>query len=981
MGPARIRHSARVGTQRKPNRRDLPVLPGGPDLERALRQAVRGEVRFDDGERALYSTDASNYRQVPIGVVAPVDAADVEAAIAVCREHDVPVLPRGAGTSLAGQGCNAAVVLDFSRHMAGTLEVDPARRIARVQPGTVLDDLRRPTERDHGLTFGPDPSTHNRCTFGGMIGNNACGAHSILTEFYGPGPRTSDNLHELDILTYDGLRMRVGPTSAAELQSIIEEGGRRGEIYAGLKKLGDQYKDLIRTRFPQIPRRVSGYALDELLEENGFHIARALAGSEGTCVTILEATVALVPFPRERTLLVLGFPDVYIAAEHVPAVREHRPIAIEGMDDAVLIALRRKGLGPTDPHLLPDGRGWLLVEFGGDTLDEAQDRARDLMTAFAKLNEPPSMKLVTDPREARQVWIVRESGLGATAFTPGEPPTWEGWEDSAVAPEKLADYLRELRKLLDRYGYRAALYGHFGHALVHNRITFDLVTADGIAKFRSFLEDAADLCVRFGGSLSGEHGDGQARGELLEKMYGPELIQAFRDFKAIWDPTGRMNPGKLVDPNPLDSDLRLGPTYSPPNPRTHFAFPQDGGSFAHASLRCVGVGECRKRDYGVMCPSYMVTGEEKHSTRGRARLLFEMLRGETVAGGWRDDHVREALDLCLACKGCKHECPVSVDMATYKAEFLAHYYEGRMRPRGAYTMGLIHRWAGLASLAPRLANVLARVPGVKFAAGVAAERTLPRFAPRTFRRSWRPGPSPEPGGAKRRRVLLWTDTFNNHFEPNVLHAGAAVLETAGFEVALPPKGLCCGRPLYDWGMLDRAKRQLRQILDALRTDIEAGTPIVVLEPSCAAVFRDELVNLFPDDESAQRLMKQTHLLAEFLESQGAEIPRVEHGVLLHAHCHQRALGGTANEEHLLARAGATCTVLDSGCCGMAGAFGFDKEKYDVSMAIGERVLLPAVRAAADDMVIVTDGFSCREQIRQGTGRRAVHLAEVLVGHG
>jgi FAD/FMN-containing dehydrogenase/Fe-S oxidoreductase len=948
-------------------------------LEAALRRAIAGEVRFDAGSRALYATDASNYRQVPIGVVIPRDCDDVVATVATTRQFGAPLLPRGGGTGLAGQTTNVAVVMDLSKYVHRLLELDPVARRARVQPGIVLDALRAQAER-HRLTFGPDPSTHNRCTLGGMLGNNSCGVHSVLAEFYGPGPRTTDSVERMEVLTYDGLRLDVGPTSDAVADRIIAEGGRRGEIYQRLRALRDRYAALIRERFPDIPRRVSGYDLTQLLPERGFNLARALVGTEGTCVTILEATVTLVPSPPARALLVLGYPSVFEAGDHVPEIREHKPIGLEGLDDRLVDDMIRKRLHPGNVRLLPEGRGWLLVEFGGETKAEAHGRAQRLMDALRSKNgHAPSMKLYDDPAVEHVIWTVRESGLGATARVPGQPDTWEGWEDSAVPPARLGDYLRGLRKLFDRYGYGCALYGHFGQGCVHTRIDFDLVTADGIRKFRAFLHDAADLVLSHGGSLSGEHGDGQSRAELLPKMYGAELCEAFREFKAIWDPDGRMNPGKVVDAYRVDENLRLGTQYAPPRLATHFRFPDDDGSFARATERCVGVGECRREGGGTMCPSYMVTREEKHSTRGRARLLFEMLRGEAITDGWRDEHVRDALDLCLACKGCKGDCPMNVDMATYKAEFLSHYYAGRLRPRAAYAMGLIHWWARGAALAPGVANALARnrvVGGaLKWMAGVAPQRTLPAFAPETFRHwfqardGWRPGGDP---------VVLWTDTFSDHFFPDTARHAVAVLEAAGCRVEIPPRVLCCGRPLYDWGMLDLAASLLRRTLDTLRPAIRAGVPVVVLEPSCLAVFRDELPNLFPDDLDARRLSRQAVTLAGFLAGRRQYAPpRLEGRALLHGHCHQKALLGVDAEANVLRAAGLDVEVLDAGCCGMAGSFGFERAHYDVSIAVGERALLPAVRAAADDTLLVADGFSCREQIAQTTGRRAVHIADVL----
>ncbi len=944
----------------------------GRALEAALRSRVRGEVRFDASSRALYATDGSSYRQVPIGVVVPRDNDDVIATIATCREHGAPVLSRGGGTSLAGQCCNAAVVLDFSKYMAGILEIDPARKLARVQPGVILDHLRSVAEKHH-LTFAPDPATHDRCTLGGMIGNNSCGVHSVMAG------KTDDNIEALDVLTYDGLRMTVGATTPDELEQIIRAGGRRGGIYAKLKGIAETYGDLVRQRFPEIPRRVSGYNLNFLLPENGFHVARALVGSEGTCVTILEATCRLVESPPERVLLVLGYPDIFMAADAVPEVMAHQPIGLEGVDDLLAEYTRRRGINAEGLALLPPGGGWLLAEFGAQTQQQAQAQARGLMEALGRAKVVPNMRLCSK-MEAKHVWTVRESSLGVISHVPGEPLSWEGWEDSAVRPDQLGDYLRDLKRLMGRFSYHGVLYGHFGHACVHTRINFDYQTEDGVARFREFMNEAADLVIRYGGSLSGEHGDGQARAELLPKMFGPELIQAFNEFKAAWDPDWKMNPGKVVEPYRMDENLRLGPGYDPWDPPTHFKFPQDHGSMAHATLRCVGVGKCRHYEGGVMCPSFRVTREEEHSTRGRAHLLWEMAQGDVIHGGWRSEEVKNSLDLCLSCKGCRRECPVSVDVATYKAEFLSHYHEGRVRPLNHYAFGNIDFWARLASHAPGVANLATQLPFLrdiaKTVAGIPRQRSIPAFAPQTFK-SWfrRHRPLHVDGPL----VLLWPDTFNNYFLPNTARAAVSVLENAGFRVELPQGNLCCGRPLYDFGMLARAETLLLRILDTLAPEIEAGVPIVGLEPSCVAVFRDELCNLFPRDERAQRLSRQTFLLSEFLENYKnlIPLPRLERKAIVHGHCHHKSVLNIGSEEAVLSRMGLDWEAPAPGCCGMAGSFGFEAETYEVSAAIGELELLPAVRQAPPDWLVIADGFSCREQIAQGTDRQALHLAEVL----
>lgn len=944
-------------------------------LERALRRQVRGDVRFDSASRALYATDGSNYRQVPIGVVLPRDADDVIAAVTLAREFGAPLLCRGGGTSLAGQCCNVALVLDFTRYMARIVEIDPERRTARVQPGVILDNLRNAAEKHH-LTFAPDPASHNRCTLGGMIGNNSCGVHSVMAG------KTDENIESLEVLTYDGTRMCVGKTSEDELEGIIREGGRRGEIFAGLKNLRDRYADLVRQRYPNIPRRVSGYNLNYLLPENGFDVARALVGSEGTCASVLEATCRLVESPPARVLLVIAYPDIFQCADHVPDVLAHKPIGLEGVDDLLAEYTRRKGINPEGLALLPEGGGWLLAEFGADTIPAAEAQAQSLMEALGRTPAPPQMRLFTNPEQARRVWEVRESSLGVVSYVPGEALTWEGWEDSAVAPEKLGKYLRDLRRLMNSFDYRGPLYGHFGHGCVHNRINFDLQSKEGVAKFRKFMEAAADLVVSCGGSLSGEHGDGQARAELLPRMFGPELVSAFREFKSIWDPGWKMNPGKVVEPYRMDENLRLGSGYKPWDPETHFQFPNDNGSLAHATLRCVGVGKCRREEGGVMCPSFRVTREEEHSTRGRAHLLWEMMEGEVVRDGWRDQSVKQSLDLCLSCKGCKSDCPVSVDLATYKAEFLSHYHEGRLRPRSHYAFANIDIWARLASNLPGLVNLVTQLPFLrdiaKLAAGMPQQRSVPAFAPQTFR-AWFQGRANEQRTADAASVMLWPDTFNNYFLPDTAKAAVEVLEAAGFSVSIPRSILCCGRPLYDFGMLDRAKRLLLKILDTLEPEIEVGLPIVVLEPSCAAVFRDELINLFPHDARAHKLSQQTFLLSEFLERRAAHfrLPNLPVKALIHGHCHHKSLMRMTDEETVLRKMGIDWTAPAPGCCGMAGSFGFEEEKYGVSMAIGELELLPAVRQAPPDSLIIADGFSCREQIAQGTDRQALHLAEVI----
>ena len=936
-------------------------------LARDLSRVVDGEVRFDPGSQALYANDASIYRQVPTGVVIPRHAADVIAALDVCRAHDVPVLGRGCGTGLAGQSVNAGVVFDFSKHMNKIVDVDPGRRTARVQPGVICDQLRGDVAA-HGLTFPVDPATHDRCTLGGMIGNNSCGTHSVM------GGKTVDNVLELDVVTYDGTRMTVGPTTGEQYERILRDGGRKAEIYRALRDLAAAYAPLIRDRYPQIPRRVSGYNLGDLLPEGGFNVARALVGSESTCVLVLEATVRLLPQPPHHTLLVVGYPDAATAADHVPDLLGTDGLTgLECFDAGVLVNLDKHGDHIPGMDELPPGGAWLLAEYGADSEEEADRRVEAASTRVGD----GTPELFEDPRHEAEVWEVRRSTIEYTRI-PGEHSGLAGWEDAAVAPERLGGYIRDYCALVSKYGYHTVLFGHFGQGCLHNRLDLDLETAAGVANFNEFLEEAGDLVVRYGGSLSGEHGDGQLRANQLVKMFGGDLVRGFADFKRAWDPAGRMNPGKVVAPYHPVQNLRQGPGYRPRQVETHFAYPDDERGFADAVNRCFGIGKCRHASGGTMCPSFMVTGEERHSTRGRARLLSEMMSGHLSGNGWRDPHVKDALDLCLSCKGCKSDCPVGVDMATYKAEFLAHYYARRIRPRQAYALGLIPVWARLASHAPGLVNAALNAPGggrlAKAAAGVEPSRTAPGFAAEPFR-SWFEHHNGPPDGEP---VLLWPDTFTNYFTPEVGIAAVQVLEDAGYRVRIPDRPLCCGRPLYDYGMLPTANRWMRRILAELREPAGAGMPLIGLEPSCLAVFRDELPNTFPGDTTARQLAKQSVTLGEFLSGRGYPPPRLERDALAQVHCHHGAVFGYGPERDLLERMGLRLEVPDSGCCGMAGSFGYERgQRYQVSRDCGERVILPAVRDAPDSTLIIADGFSCREQIAQATDRRPLHLAQVL----
>jgi FAD/FMN-containing dehydrogenase/Fe-S oxidoreductase len=966
-------------------------------LEAALRARVDGEVRFDAGSRAAYSTDASNFRQTPIGVVVPRSVDAAAEAVLVARDHGAPVLSRGGGTSLAGQCTNAAVVIDWSKYCTRIEAVDAAARTCIVQPGIVLDELNRQLEPT-GLRFGPEPATHMNCTIGGMIGNNSCGATAQRTG------KVVDNIARLEVQLYDGTRFWCGETGDEEYVAIERRADPRAAVYRRLRRLREEYAEEIRRRYPGIPRRVSGYNLDSLLPEHGFDVAGLLVGSESTLVTVLRAELELVPVIKERTLVVLGFPSIDKAGDAIPAILPYEPIALEGVDSRLIRDERIKHLNPEARAELPEGHAFLMVQFGGDHVEEAEEQAHRLLRGLRTSDHDPSVAFLDDPAHEDELWQVREAGLGATAHIPGKPDTFEGWEDSAVPPDRLGDYLRRLSALFDEFGYSSdtgpSLYGHFGQGCVHTRIPFDLYTADGVAAYRAFMERAADLVTEFGGSLSGEHGDGQSRGELLEKMYGPELVTAFGRLKAIFDPDDRMNPGKVVAPYRLDENLRLGASWAPADPQDlYFRYPDDGGSFAQAANRCVGVGKCRQHSPAggaVMCPSYQVTREEEHSTRGRARLLFEMLDGHgdgPIRDGWRSTEVRDALDLCLACKGCKTDCPANVDMATYKAEFLAHHYEGRQwrRPRAHLSMGWLPAVAqavGRLRLAP-MVNAITHTPLLARAATAAAgiaDRELPLFAGETLQQWYaRRGPVATGDGAgSRGTVLLWPDTFTNAFHPHIGRAAVEVLEHAGWRVELPKRPVCCGLTWISTGQLATAKRVLTRTVAELADHVRGGGLVVGLEPSCTAVFRADAAELFPGDQDVRRLGEQTVTLAELLSQhtpgyRPPAVPPAAARALAQVHCHQHAVLGWDADQDLLGRAGVEVEHLESGCCGLAGNFGFEKGHLEVSEACAERVLLPRLRAAGPDTVVLADGFSCRTQIHEldSGGHEAVHLAELL----
>ncbi|MFJ1738511.1 FAD-binding and (Fe-S)-binding domain-containing protein [Streptomyces microflavus] len=957
-----------------------PTADAPEGFAAALRSAVRGESDFGAAARALMTMDASNYRRVPLGVLAPRDADDIAAALTVCREYGVPVVPRGGGTSIAGQATGTGLVLDLTRHLNAILDLDPAARTATVQPGVILDDLRA-AAAPHGLTFGPDPSTHSRCTLGGMIGNNSCGAHSVA---WGT---TADNVRGLSVVRYGGEALRLEQGGGFERPERsrgferpeqsrgFELPGVRGTAAhgpEGVRELIGAHLALLRTGYPDLPRRISGYALDALLPEHpgGPDPVRAFCGSEGTLAVVTEATVRLVEAPRARALAVLGYADESAAAEAAPGLLPYRPLTVEGMAADLV----------REPAGLPRGAAWLFVETGGNTPAEAKAHAERILRGADAVDGT----VVTDPAGQRALWRIREDASGTATRMPDGTEAWPGWEDCAVPPARLGPYLRDFRALLAGHGLRGTPYGHFGDGCIHVRIDFDLLTPPGIARFRRFSEELADLVVAHGGSLSGEHGDGQARAELLPRMYGDELVGLFGRFKDLWDPDGGLNPGILARPARLDENLRF--EVLPKRPvDVAFGYPQDGGDFAGAVRRCVGVAKCRTEaapGAGVMCPSFRATGEEAHSTRGRARLLHEMLAGEVITDGWRSTEVRDALDLCLSCKGCRSDCPVGVDMATYKAEFLHHHYRVRLRPAAHYAMGRLPRWLRLAAPFARPLNALARLRPLaalaKRLAGIAPERTIPVLARETYSR-WLRGQQGRGAHilSSSRVVHLWADTFTEYLSPQVGRAAVRVLEEAtGRTVLPPPSGVCCGLTYVSTGQLDAARRVMRRTLD--RIGLLPGHPVVVLEPSCAATLRTDLPELLPDDPRAAQLASSVRTLAQYLEEHAPDWtpPRLDRPAVGQTHCHQHAVIGDAAERRLRERMGLT-GELSGGCCGLAGNFGFEKGHWEVSVACAEEQLLPAVRGSEPGTEVLADGFSCRTQLDQLAGRRARHLAEVI----
>jgi FAD/FMN-containing dehydrogenase/Fe-S oxidoreductase len=910
------------------------------DLVAALGRNGVGDVDDSALARSLYSSDASLYRIPPAVVVRPRDADEVVATLAAARETGIPVTMRGAGTSIAGNAVGPGVVVDTRRWMNRVVEVDRERRTALVQPGVVHAALQK-AAAPQGLRFGPDPSTHTRCTIGGMIGNNACGSRALG---YG---RTVDNVVGLTVLLADG--------------TVLEPGASHGALDA----LVDAHLATIRTEFGRFGRQVSGYSFEHLLPERGRSLDRFLVGTEGTLAVVLEAEVRLVEDAPARALAVLGFPSMFEAADAVPALLTHPLVACEGLDQRITDVLRAHGGHVPD---LPRGAGWLFAEVTADTAAEAESLAQ----AVAATAGVPH-RIVTDPAEQTTLWRIREDGAGLAARSL-QRQAKSGWEDAAVPPASLGAYLREFDTLLKEAHLDGVPYGHFGDGCVHVRIDFELDDRAGVGRFREFVEASADLVAKYGGSMSGEHGDGRARSELLPKMYSTEAIGLMRQAKRILDPDNLLNPGVLVDPAPFDADLRGAGRHVPV--RTTLRLTHDDGSFAQAVHRCTGVGKCTADTTGsggVMCPSYVATQDEKDSTRGRARVLQELVDG-TLLKGFDDPAVDQALDLCLSCKGCSSDCPTGVDMATYKSEALHQKYKGRVRPRAHYALGRLPQWARMSP--PGLANTMLRSRTVarvaKAAAGVDQRRGLPTFS----RRPWRTGRADIRGTTP--DVFLWADSFTDRFAADTGRTAVAYLESVGLTVAVIQEPACCGLTWITTGQLDQARRIVGDAIETLHPYVTSGTPVVALEPSCLAALRSDAVEL-TDDPRAAEVASGMRSLAEFLtglDDTGwlPDLTGVE--VVAQPHCHQHAVFGWDADRALLERAGATVTQV-GGCCGLAGNFGVEKGHYEVSVQIAEHALLPAVRAAGEGAVVLADGFSCRTQLTDLAGVQALHLVELL----
>jgi len=962
------------------------------DLEHALRRVVRGSVRFDPASRLLYSTDASMYQVEPIGVLTPRDADDVRAAVQVAREHGVALLPRGGGTSLTGQTVNHALVLDFTQHMNQVLEVNTEERWARVQPGLVQDELNHHV-RSMGLLFGPDTSTSNRATLGGMMGNNSGGSHSLA---YG---LTVDHVIEIRALLVDGTEVVFGEMTPGEFEAKTRAAGLEGQIYREVAAIRDEYANEIRARYPKHWRRVAGYNLNELLgiairphsyagggngDPRKLSMARLVVGSEGTLLTILEAKVRLVKRPKATAVDVIHYHDMQEALESSQAILETGPYAVEVTDKLILDLARnnieqsrRMGWVQGDPAAI------MIVEYTGETEAEAKSKIEALESRRARDRFGYHGHVAYDPGEQRTIWNLRKAGLGLLLGMKGDKKPIAFVEDTCVEPRHLAAFVPRFKEIFAKHDTTGAYYGHCSVGCLHIRPVINLKAPRGMDQVRAIADEITALVVEFGGTISSEHGDGRARSPFLERMYGPTLMQAFRRLKRAFDPDNRMNPGNIVDSPGILESLRYGVDYKTWEPATLLDFSAQGG-FAASVEMCNGVGVCRKKLEGTMCPSYMATKDEEHSTRGRANALRAVLSGRLPAAEFTGKRLYEVMDLCLECKGCKAECPSNVDMAKLKYEFLHHYYKANGLPLRNRMFGRVAKLSALGARTPRLTNAINALAPVRWllekTVGIDRRRPLPPLATQTFEQ-WFHTHTP-PAAAPRGDVVLFHDTFVTYNTPAIGRAAVRVLEAAGYRVVLVDRK-CCGRPLISKGLLEEARAHAAWNVERLAPYARRGVAIVGLEPSCLLTLRDEFVDLLRTDD-ARVVADRSVLLDQFLMAErqrgltlafaGGDRRRK---ALLHGHCHQKAMVGTAATVAALTWAGYDVTEIDSGCCGMAGSFGFEREHYDLSVALGNRRLAPAVKAADPDTVVVAPGISCRQQIEHLAGRRAKHPAEAL----
>ena len=935
------------------------------DLAASLRAVMDGEVSTEPRRRAEYSTDASNYRVVPAVVACPRDTDELQAALEVARTHDAHVTMRGGGTSVAGNAIGPGLVLDTSRHLTKIHEINPDKRTARVEPGVVLQHLQR-AAAPHGLRFGPDPSTQSRATIGGMIGNNACGPHAIRAG------KTADNVHALDVIDGQGRRYwaREGLDPVPGLDSWVADN-----------------LALIRTECGRFSRQVSGYSLEHLLPENDAHLARFLVGTEGTLATVLEAEVRLVEMPPARVMGLFGYPDMPAAADAVTGFLPHTPEALEGLDSRLVDRVRAAG---TDVPELPPGAGWLFVEMGG----ESEAEAREALTRAARDAGTTHVRIVEDPAEANALWRIRADGAGLAGRTPEGAEAWPGWEDAAVPPERLGAYLRDFDALMDAHGVTGQPFGHFGDGCVHVRL--DIPLRDSAESLENFVTEAATLVTSHGGSLSGEHGDGRARSALLPAMYSAEALAAFAQVKAFFDPAGRLNPGIVVDPAPVSTDVRR-PFAPVSTHRTGLAFAHDHGDLTEAVHRCTGVGVCRSdavaSGTGFMCPSFAATGDEKDVTRGRARVLQEAINGGLVHG-LSAPEVEESLDLCLSCKACSRDCPSGVDMASYKTEVLHRTYDGKRRPLTHYTIGRLPMWLRTLRPMARLVNAVTRWRPLEAlllaGAGMDTRRHVPRLATTSFDRSASARARAADGGAltgssrDNSTVVLWADSFSTHIDPDVPQAMVELLEAAGLKVLVAGGEACCGVSYISTGQLDAARERLQALLQVLGPFAVNGIPIVGVEPSCIATLRSDLVELLPDDPRAHAVAQGTYTCAEVLTgdagvtlAQDWKVPSLAgRQVVVQPHCHHYSVMGFDADRALLEAAGAHVTEA-SGCCGLAGNWGVERGHYDTSVAIAHTSLVPSLDAAGSDAVFLADGISCRTQGEDVAGVQGLHLAQLL----